>query len=229
MVGMDLEGGRYFFNAVREGDSVLFASDDENECSLWVMALYRATGQSHKPTPPISSGQNSSISKLQGDADKARKHGMEDYISADPCQFEHALIFKILQSLALDYRLSDTFASMVRPGTFKGLCLTIFNPQGWFSPGQVFVLDEYCARYGVRGCYRHLCYLSDLLDRAEKNFMIDPTLIHYSFAFCASHVHGNRPDGVGSITHEEKEKFQEIKERLRVLLEYQITNFRWVF
>lgn len=64
--------------------------------------------------------------------------------------------------------------------------------QGWFSPGQVFVLDEYCARYGVRGCYRHLCYLSDLLDRAEKNVMIDPTLIHYSFAFCASHVHGNR-------------------------------------
>lgn len=34
------------------------------------------------------------------------------------------------------------------------------------------------------------------------------------------------PDGVGSITHEEKEKFQEVKERLRVLLEYQITNFR---
>ncbi|CAD7001281.1 unnamed protein product [Ceratitis capitata] len=59
--------------------------------------------------------------------------------------------------------------------------------------------------------------------------MIDPTLIHYSFAFCASHVHGNRPDGVGSITHEEKEKFAEIKERLRILLEYQITNFRFCF
>lgn len=37
------------------------------------------------------------------------------------------------------------------------------------------------------------------------------------------------PDGVGSITHEEKEKFSEVKERLRVLLEYQITNFRFVF
>lgn len=90
------------------------------------------------------------------------------------------------------------------------------------------MLDEYCARYGVRGCYRHLCYLADLLDRAEKHIMIDPTLIHYSFAFCASHVHGNRPDGVGSITHEEKERFQNIKERLRVLLEHQITNFRYV-
>jgi len=64
--------------------------------------------------------------------------------------------------------------------------------QGWFSPGQVFVLDEYCARYGVRGCHRQLSCLSDLLDRAEAGVMIDPTLLHYSFAFCASHVHGNR-------------------------------------
>lgn len=68
----------------------------------------------------------------------------------------------------------------------------VCHPQGWFSPGQVFVLDEYCARYGVRGCHRHLCYLSDLLERAENGAMIDPTLLHYSYAFCASHVHGNR-------------------------------------
>lgn len=64
--------------------------------------------------------------------------------------------------------------------------------QGWLSPGQVFVMDEYCARNGVRGCHRHLCYLGDLLERAENGAMIDPTLLHYSFAFCASHVHGNR-------------------------------------
>lgn len=35
-----------------------------------------------------------------------------------------------------------------------------------------------------------------------------------------------RPDGVGTVTHEEKDKFQDIKERLRILLEHQITNFR---
>ncbi|XP_043063161.1 calcium-dependent secretion activator isoform X4 [Drosophila yakuba] len=212
MFGIDLNGGRFFFNAVREGDSISFACDDENECSLWVMAMYRATGQSHKPTPPITQDKNSALSKIQGDADKARKHGMEDFISTDPCTFDHATLFKTLQNLTLEYRLNDPYASL-----------------GWFSPGQVFVLDEYCARYGVRGCYRHLCYLSDLLDRAEKQHMIDPTLIHYSFAFCASHVHGNRPDGVGSITHEEKEKFSEIKDRLRQLLEFQITNFRYCF
>ncbi len=38
-----------------------------------------------------------------------------------------------------------------------------------------------------------------------------------------------RPDGVGTVTHEEKEKFQEIKERLRIQLEHQITNFRYCF
>ncbi|XP_044764799.1 calcium-dependent secretion activator isoform X4 [Coccinella septempunctata] len=218
VVGMDLEGGRYFFNAVKEGDSIIYACDDESESHMWVMAMYRATGQSHKPTPPPTlQDKNSTISKIQGaDADRARKHGMEDFISADPCQFEHASMFRLLQTLTLEYRLNDPYCSL-----------------GWFSPGQVFVLDEYCARYGVRGCYRHLCYLSDLLDKADKNVMIDPTLIHYSFAFCASHVHGNsndlRTDGVGSVTYEEKEKFQEVKERLRVLLENQITNFRYCF
>lgn len=62
-----MEGGRYFFNAVKEGDSIIYASDDENECHLWVMAMYRATGQSHKPTPPVTlQDKNSTISKIQG-------------------------------------------------------------------------------------------------------------------------------------------------------------------
>ena len=38
-----------------------------------------------------------------------------------------------------------------------------------------------------------------------------------------------RPDGVGSITVQEKEKFAEIKERLKTLLQHQITNFRYAF
>ncbi|GAA6065207.1 calcium-dependent secretion activator 1 isoform X1 [Tachysurus ichikawai] len=190
---------------------------------------------------------------------------MDEFISANPCNFNHALMFEMVQRLTLDHRLNDSYS-----------CL------GWFSPGQVFVLDEYCARNGVRGCHRHLCYLSDLLERAENGAMIDPTLLHYSFAFCASHVHGNsqrvcelikwpvcevdllsalypaspapskkelrlvelirkwdsksqvtagfrRPDGIGTVTVEERERFEEIKERLRVLLENQITHFRYCF
>lgn len=37
-----------------------------------------------------------------------------------------------------------------------------------------------------------------------------------------------RPDGIGTVTAEEKERFDEIKERLRILLENQITHFRLV-
>uniref|UniRef100_A0A8C1DNI4 Ca2+-dependent activator protein for secretion b n=1 Tax=Cyprinus carpio carpio TaxID=630221 RepID=A0A8C1DNI4_CYPCA len=216
-----LDGGRAFFNAVKEGDTVIFASDDEQDRILWVQAMYRATGQSHKPVPPTqvqklnskggaAAQMDAPISQFY--ADRAQKHGMDEFISANPCSFDHASLFEIVQRLTLDHRLNDNFA-----------CL------GWFSPGQVFVLDEYCARNGVRGCHRHLCYLGDLLERADAGHMIDPTLLHYSFAFCASHVHGNRPDGLGTVKVEEKERFEEIKERLRVLLENQITNFRYCF
>uniref|UniRef100_A0A7N6A6S2 Ca2+-dependent activator protein for secretion b n=1 Tax=Anabas testudineus TaxID=64144 RepID=A0A7N6A6S2_ANATE len=203
-----LDGGRAFFNAVKEGDTVIFASDDEQDRILWVQAMYRATGQSHKPVPPTQ------VQKLnsKGDADRAQKHGMDEFISANPCSFDHASLFEMVQRLTLDHRLNDTFC-----------CL------GWFSPGQVFVLDEYCARNGVRGCHRHLCYLRDLLERAENGAIIDPTLLHYSFAFCASHVHGNRPDGLSTVKVDEKERFEDIKERLRVLLENQIVTFRYCF
>ncbi|KAM9365356.1 calcium-dependent secretion activator 1 isoform 2-T2 [Pholidichthys leucotaenia] len=216
-----LDGGRTFFNAVKEGDTVIFASDDEQDRILWVQAMYRATGQSHKPVPPTQvqklNSRGSTAPQLDAPisqfyADRAQKHGMDEFISANPCNFDHASLFELVQRLTLDHRLNDSYS-----------CL------GWFSPGQVFVLDEYCARYGVRGCHRHLCYLSDLLERAENGAMIDPTLLHYSFAFCASHVHGNRPDGIGTVTVEEKERFEEIKERLRVLLENQITYFRYCF
>ncbi|XP_023138313.2 calcium-dependent secretion activator 1 isoform X17 [Amphiprion ocellaris] len=216
-----LDGGRTFFNAVKEGDTVIFASDDEQDRILWVQAMYRATGQSHKPVPPTQvqklNSRGGTAPQLDAPisqfyADRAQKHGMDEFISANPCNFDHASLFELVQRLTLDHRLNDSYS-----------CL------GWFSPGQVFVLDEYCARYGVRGCHRHLCYLSDLLERAENGAMIDPTLLHYSFAFCASHVHGNRPDGIGTVTVEEKERFGEIKERLRVLLENQITHFRYCF
>ncbi|XP_056131492.1 calcium-dependent secretion activator 1 isoform X7 [Lampris incognitus] len=220
-----LDGGRAFFNAVKEGDTVIFASDDEQDRILWVQAMYRATGQSHKPVPPTqvqklnskggaSAQMDAPISQFSGlkDADRAQKHGMDEFISANPCSFDHASLFEMVQRLTLDHRLNDTFC-----------CL------GWFSPGQVFVLDEYCSRNGVRGCHRHLCYLRDLLERADNGAMIDPTLLHYSFAFCASHVHGNRPDGLSTVKVDEKERFEEIKERLRVLLENQIVHFRYCF
>jgi hypothetical protein len=47
------------------------------------------------------------------DTDRARKHGMEEYISADPVKFDHSLLFKLVQTLTLDFRLNDPFASLV--------------------------------------------------------------------------------------------------------------------
>ena len=41
------------------------------------MAFYRATGQAHKPAPPVNAAKPTSQAKNQGDADKARKHGKE--------------------------------------------------------------------------------------------------------------------------------------------------------
>nr|XP_034984573.1 calcium-dependent secretion activator 2 isoform X6 [Zootoca vivipara] len=212
-----LQGGQMFFNAVKEGDTVIFASDDEQDRILWVQAMYRATGQSYKPIPASQAQKmNPKGSNMQADllqnADRAQKQGMDEFISANPCKFDHAALFRVLQRQTLDHRLNDSYS-----------CL------GWFSPGQVFVLDEYCARYGVRGCHRHLCYLNELMEHSENGAVIDPTLLHYSFAFCASHVHGNRPDGIGTVTIEEREKFEDIKERLTSLLENQISHFRYCF
>ncbi|XP_058264460.1 calcium-dependent secretion activator 2 isoform X2 [Hemibagrus wyckioides] len=212
-----LQGGQAFFSAVKEGDLVVFATHDEQDRSLWVQAMYRATGQSYKPVPPAQNQQhNCRGGNIQKDAPASllslERAGVEELISAVPCSFDHASLFQMLQKHTLLHRMNDSFS-----------CL------GWFSPGQVFVLDEYCARYGVRGCHRHLCYLKDLMEFSENNALVDPTLLHYSYAFCASHVHGNRPDGMGTITEEEQEEFEEIRVRLLTLLENQITHFRYCF
>ncbi|KAG8523867.1 Calcium-dependent secretion activator 1, partial [Galemys pyrenaicus] len=259
-----LEGGRAFFNAVKEGDTVIFASDDEQDRILWVQAMYRATGQSHKPVPPTQ------VQKLNA------KGGTTQIELKNMAWMNLSLPTPVTLTTLPSLRWCNALLWIT------DLMIPILAWQGWFSPGQVFVLDEYCARNGVRGCHRHLCYLRDLLERAENGAMIDPTLLHYSFAFCASHVHGNsqqmhvylrgllpnadpegsktaspseseakkdtkkeskkrkdpktqanpnpkRPDGIGTVTVEEKERFEEIKERLRVLLENQITHFRYCF
>ena len=60
-------------------------------------------------TPPLSGAAT--------DADRARKHGMDEFISADPCKFDHAALFQFLQALTLDHRLSEPIASLVSSST----------------------------------------------------------------------------------------------------------------
>ena len=50
---------------------------------------------------------------FSADADRARKHGMEEFISADPITFDHHQLFAHLQTLSLEWRLKDPFASLV--------------------------------------------------------------------------------------------------------------------
>ena len=56
--------------------------------------------------------QNSTF-LFAAETDKARKHGMEEFIAADPIGFDHHKLFTHLQKLSLEWRLNDPFASLV--------------------------------------------------------------------------------------------------------------------
>ena len=90
---------------------VILALQDSH---AWVMAFYRATGQAHKPAPPVNTGKNTAVTKSgPGQGDSERKHGMEEFIGGDPITFDHALLFKKLQSFSLEWRLHDPYSSLV--------------------------------------------------------------------------------------------------------------------
>uniref|UniRef100_A0A8C1VDW3 Ca++-dependent secretion activator 2 n=1 Tax=Cyprinus carpio TaxID=7962 RepID=A0A8C1VDW3_CYPCA len=116
-----LQGGRAFFSAVREGDLVVFASNDDQDRALWVQAMYRATGQSYKPVAPAQNQQNCRGGNVQKDApvsllslEKTQRQGVEELISAMPCNFDHASLFIILQKHTLVHRMNDSFSCLVR-------------------------------------------------------------------------------------------------------------------
>lgn len=241
---------KHYFTLIRENECALFCCDDEHEAASWVMALYRATGQAHKPEPLAQSGsglfgqprvldsksgddqrgnadcstgqgpgscqvdgklsnassanhdllaslmlpsvasnvsQGRQVSGISGSGNqrvhsaelaaeqKARKHGMHEFISADAFKFNHNYAFRFIQHQMLKYRFEDDNQCSL----------------GWLSPSQVFVLDEYCARYGVRTCFRQLSYLSSLIEFADKhNRCIDYSLLSYAYDFCSQYVSG---------------------------------------
>eukprot|EP00063_Salmo_salar_P050625 XP_014025460.1 PREDICTED: calcium-dependent secretion activator 2-like [Salmo salar] len=123
-----LQGGRVFFSAVKEGDLVVFASDDEQDRMLWVQAIYRATGQSYKPVPPTQiQRQNCRGGNPQPDApisllslDRSQRQGVEDLISAVPCRFDHAALFPMLQKRTLQHRMNDSFSCLCSDSELVG-------------------------------------------------------------------------------------------------------------
>lgn len=51
---------------------------------------------------------------MHTDADRAQKHGMDEFISANPCNFDHGSLFELVQRLTLDHRLNDSYSCLVR-------------------------------------------------------------------------------------------------------------------
>lgn len=62
------------------------------------------------------------------DADRAQKHGMDDFISANPCNFDHASLFELVQRLTLDHRLNDSYSCLVRKHHIVIFIAVILSP-----------------------------------------------------------------------------------------------------
>ena len=158
---------------------------------------------------PTLSGK---VPKLHAAIDRAKRHNLDKYINAEPSTINHRKLFPILQRHALYSRLEQDVDSL-----------------GWFSPLELYVFDEYCSRFAVKQYCRYINYVFDLLDHAEVGRMIDPTLIHYCFAFASSHLNGTSPDGSQTIFYEETQQFNLAVKRIQKHLEDRLSTLRYSF
>lgn len=71
------------------------------------------------------------------DADRAQKHGMDEFISANPCNFDHGSLFELVQRLTLDHRLNDSYSCLVR----KDFISTLLFQTCWGNNGK-WVLER---------------------------------------------------------------------------------------
>ncbi|ESO02287.1 hypothetical protein HELRODRAFT_149122, partial [Helobdella robusta] len=189
---------------------ILTSSSNESDLMPWLDAIYRATGQPFKPQLPTEADkQDTAVYRSESQRIKRKK--LQVMVDACPSKFDHEELFVTLQRKTIEYRLSDS-----------DICSS-----GWLSADQIYVLDEYCARYGVRVFTRHLSYIEILMDHAYSNISIDPSLLYQKFAFCMAHVHGNKLDQTYAATIDEKKKFLIVAIKLKDFLEYQFIHFRY--
>nr|CDS27885.1 calcium dependent secretion activator 1 [Hymenolepis microstoma] len=202
---------RFFFNLVKEGDTLTFAVFEETELHSWVQAIHRATGQSHKPVPTTRMISKTHLRK--GGRDSAHHLGVSSLVAVKPYEVDHLPLLKELFVRMLEYRNKDPFVSL-----------------GWLSPSQSLVLDEYCNRYSIRECQRNLLFLNELLNYGEQDLMIDIELIFQSYVLCADHVQGKTKEkGINTVLNIEMDDFQRLRARLLVFLEKRLTGFRFHF
>lgn len=58
---------------------------------------------------------------LSADTDRGQRHGMDEFISANPCRYDHASLFKVLQQQTLEHRLNDSYSCLVSIRMYVGL------------------------------------------------------------------------------------------------------------
>lgn len=71
---------------------------------------------------------------MNTDADRAQKHGMDEFISANPCNFDHGSLFELVQRLTLDHRLNDSYSCLVRKD-FQSVLLSETLLHSWVKNG----------------------------------------------------------------------------------------------
>jgi hypothetical protein len=119
-------------------------------------------------------------------------------------------MFESLFRAILDYRLKEDAFS-----------------RGLFSPEQLYILDEFCARYGVRDPFRHFTCLKEWMAREEEGVSIWPVMMLSSFRFCQMHVGGiNPPEKKVIATKEEQESLIQVSQMIEDLVVKKVENFR---
>lgn len=213
--GFDADHQGSLFMLVSEAGRIYFGCRDDLERESWVQWIVRATGQSYQPT--ITKGGSAEEEKKATGASSGSydldRYGLSEVVNIDPATIDANKMFTKLFQKTLKYRLSEDVFS-----------------RGLFSPSQMYVMDEFCARYSVRDSFRHLTCLKTWLDFEEQGEPIWPVMLLSSFRFCQMHVGGmHPPERAVIVTEDEQSALIEISHRIEEFITRKITNFRTCF
>jgi hypothetical protein len=157
--------GKYHFILSSESGVIKFGCVTSTEREQWVQWLTRATGQTDKPLEHRDNLGGGELDRL----------GLAEVVNMDVTELDHPKLFNLLFKAVLKYRLNELDFS-----------------RGFFSPSQMYLIDEYCARYCIRLSHRHLTCLWEWLQMELKGWTIWPVMLLHSFGFYQMNVFENK-------------------------------------